>query len=129
MPVRVNQPYCLQLSNALEECRVSSRTRIAVQNLYDYCRFEAFDIVAPSTDFGVSDRRLTIVRDMAGSEHVTLDDELHSACVCILSPSQNRCRHRRCRQLVKMHNGTSIEAGRFLLLFFLDGLPKQHFKI
>jgi hypothetical protein len=51
------------------------------------------------------------------------------ATLCLVSPCESRARHRMARLLVREHAHTSIDNRGFLLLFFDERLPKQHFKL
>ncbi len=49
--------------------------------------------------------------------------------LCIIGPYDSRRRHRMARKLVESHRHTSVDNRGFLLLFFNERLPKQHFKL
>ncbi len=49
--------------------------------------------------------------------------------LCIISPYDSRKRHRMAQRLVASHRHTSVDNRGFLLLFFNERLPKQHFKL
>ena len=49
--------------------------------------------------------------------------------LCILAPRDERARNRQCRRLVSEHHGTSVDNRGYLLLFNVEGLPKQHFSL
>lgn len=49
--------------------------------------------------------------------------------LCLISPYGSRSRNRIAQKLVASHRSTSVDNRGFLLLFFNDRLPKQHFKL
>ena len=49
--------------------------------------------------------------------------------LCIISPYGSRRRNRMANRLVAAHRHTSVDNRGFLLLFFNERLPKQHFKL
>lgn len=51
------------------------------------------------------------------------------ALLCLLSPVSGRTRHQAVNGTIESHNGTSIDNRNYVLLFYDQALPKQHFKL
>ena len=62
-------------------------------------------------------------------ERMTAEAHRTQTTLCILAPRDERARNRQCRRLVSEHNGTSVDNRGYLLLFNVEGLPKQHFSL
>lgn len=52
-----------------------------------------------------------------------------STISCILKPYASRGRYSRCKQLIKLHQGMSIDRGGYILLFHDANYRKQHYKL
>ena len=79
---------------------------VQLQNLHSYCGEHRFSIV--------------LRNDQPAGE---------KAVLCVLFPRQNRTRIRRCRQMVREHNGLSIDNRRYMLFFYDNRLTKLHYKL
>lgn len=68
---------------------------------------------------------------MAEDDIRAMVEKVHGtgATVCVVSPYGSRGRYRLARHLVETHRHTSVDNRGFLLLFFDERLPKQHFKL
>ena len=72
-----------------------------------------------------------VPRECSVEELHLLTDEAQrtQTTLCILAPRDERARNRQCRRLVSEHHGTSVDNRGYLLLFNVEGLPKQHFSL
>ena len=110
---------------------VSRRRATQLQNLYTHCGYGNYrfaDVQTVTLD-GVE---LCIVpREYSIEQLDRLTDEARrtQTTLCILAPRDERARNRQCRHLVSEHSGTSVDNRGYLLLFNVEGLPKQHFSL
>lgn len=110
---------------------VSRRRATQLQNLYTHCGYESYCFAdeLPMTLDGVE---LCIVpREYSIEElhRLTAEAQQTQTTLCIISPRDERARNRQCRRLVSEHRGTSVDNRGYLLLFYVEGLPKQHFSL
>ena len=110
---------------------VSRRRATQLQNLYSHCGYENY-LFADSLPMALDGVELCIVpRECSVEELHLLTDEAQrtQTTLCILAPRDERARNRQCRRLVSEHHGTSVDNRGYLLLFNVEGLPKQHFSL
>lgn len=110
---------------------VSRRRATQLQNLYSHCGYANY-LFADAQTASLDGVELCIVpREYSTDELHRLTDEAQrtQTTLCILAPRDERARNRQCRRLVSDHNGTSVDNRGYLLLFYVEGLPKQHFSL
>ncbi len=110
---------------------VSRRRATQLQNLYSHCGYENY-LFADSHTTSLDGVELCIVpRECSIDDLHRLTEEarLAQTTLCILAPRDERARNRQCRRLVSEHRGTSVDNRGYLLLFNVEGLPKQHFSL
>lgn len=110
---------------------VSRRRATQLQNLYSHCGYGNY-LFADAQTNALDGVELCIVpREYSIDELHRLTDEAQrtQTTLCILAPRDERARNRQCRRLVSEHRGTSVDNRGYLLLFYVEGLPKQHFSL
>lgn len=121
------------LYETLRSCSISQRRARQLQNLYSVCAYSSF-VMADASELpaGIAPQSLCIVTRLFPEERTDSLIDMASrsgATVCILEPTFSRSRYRLCKRLVREHCRTSVDNRGFLLLFYHDKLPKQHFKL
>lgn len=110
---------------------VSRRRATQLQNLYSHCGYANY-LFADKLPIMLDGVEMCIVpRECSVEELHLLTDEAQrtQTTLCILAPRDERARNRQCRRLVSEHHGTSVDNRGYLLLFNVEGLPKQHFSL
>lgn len=121
------------LFDELRRRRFSKRRAAQLQNLYTFhaytsARFAESGGEFPPLDAGTlcfampslsADDTRRLVEKAAGT----------GCTLCLAAPYSSRQRNRMANLLVASHRHTSIDNRGFLLLFFNERLPKQHFKL
>lgn len=121
------------LYDELRKRGFSKRRAAQLHNLYEFqgltsVTFVEVDGHIPSMDAGTlclampefPESNMTALAEQAREVGCTL---------CVVSPRESCDRSRMSRRLVDSHRHTSIDNRGFLLLFFNDRMPKQHFKL
>lgn len=111
----------------------SKRRAAQLQNLYGFqsftsAAFAGEDGRIPEMDAGTLCLAMSSFPENAMPELVGRARET-GCTLCVVSPRETRNRKRMSSGLVDSHRYTSIDNRGFLLLFFNDRLPKQHFKL
>ena len=111
--------------------RVSRRRATQLQNLYTHCGYANYLFADEQTNALDGVELCIIPREYQIEQLERLTAEAHRThtTLCILAPRDERDRSRQCRRLVSEHNGTSVDNRGYLLLFNVEGLPKQHFSL
>ncbi len=110
---------------------VSRRRATQLQNLYSHCGYENY-LFADAEQMCLDGVELCVVPrecDAAQLMHLTAEAHRTQTTLCILAPRDEKARNRQCRRLVSEHSGTSVDNRGYLLLFNVEGLPKQHFSL
>ena len=115
----------------LMQRRVSRRRATQLQNLYTHCGYANYLFADEQTSALDGVELCIIPREYQIEQLERLTAEAHRThtTLCILAPRDERYRSRQCRRLVSEHNGTSVDNRGYLLLFNVEGLPKQHFSL
>lgn len=110
---------------------VSRRRATQLQNLYSHCGYENYLFADPYVEKLDGVEMCVIPRECSADELHRLTDEAQrtQTTLCILAPRDEKARNRQCRRLVSEHRGTSVDNRGYLLLFNVEGLPKQHFSL
>lgn len=110
---------------------VSRRRATQLQNLYSHCGYENYLFADPYVEKLDGVEMCVIPRECSADELYRLTDEAQrtQTTLCILAPRDEKARNRQCRRLVSEHRGTSVDNRGYLLLFNVEGLPKQHFSL
>lgn len=110
---------------------VSRRRATQLQNLYTHCGYENFLFADAQTATLDGVEMCIVPREYSIEQLHQLTDEARrtQTTLCILAPRDERARSRQCRRLVSEHHGTSVDNRGYLLLFYVEGLPKQHFSL
>lgn len=110
---------------------VSRRRATQLQNLYSHCGYANYLFADAQTDALDGVELCIVPRECSIDELHRLTDEAQrtQTTLCILAPRDERARNRQCRRLVSEHRGTSVDNRGYLLLFYVEGLPKQHFSL
>lgn len=110
---------------------VSRRRATQLQNLYSHCGYENYLFADPYVEKLDGVEMCVIPRECSADELHRLTDEAKrtQTTLCILAPRDEKARNRQCRRLVSEHRGTSVDNRGYLLLFNVEGLPKQHFSL
>ena len=110
---------------------VSRRRATQLQNLYSHCGYENYLFADPYVEKLDGVEMCVIPRECSADELNRLTDEAQrtQTTLCILAPRDEKARNRQCRRLVSEHRGTSVDNRGYLLLFNVEGLPKQHFSL
>lgn len=108
---------------------VSRRRATQLQNLYTHCGYGNYQFADDPTMRLDGVEMCIVPRDYSVEQihHLTDEAQRTQTTLCILAPRDERTRSRQCRRLVSEHNGTSVDNRGYLLLFNVEGLPKQHF--
>lgn len=111
----------------------SKRRAAQLHNLYEFQSFTSAAFAdagggIPSMDAGTL---CLAMPEFPESGMTALAEQARQAgsTLCVVSPRVSRGRSRMSRGLVELHRHTSIDNRGFLLLFYNDRLPKQHFKL
>ena len=115
----------------LMQRRVSRRRATQLQNLYTHCGYANYLFADEQTSALDGVELCIIPREYQIEQLERLTAEAHHThtTLCIIAPRDERDRNRQCRRLVSEHNGTSVDNRGYLLLFNVEGLPKQHFSL
>ena len=115
----------------LMQRRVSRRRATQLQNLYTHCGYANYLFADEQTSALDGVELCIIPREYQIEQLARLTTEAHRTLttLCILAPRDERDRNRQCHRLVSEHNGTSVDNRGYLLLFNVEGLPKQHFSL
>ena len=110
---------------------VSRRRATQLQNLYTHCGYANYLFADEQTSVLDGVELCIIPREyqIEQLERMTAEAHRTQTTLCILAPRDERARNRQCRRLVSEHNGTSVDNRGYLLLFNVEGLPKQHFSL
>lgn len=110
---------------------VSRRRATQLQNLYTHCGYANYLFADEQTNVLDGVELCIIPREyqIEQLERMTAEAHRTQTTLCILAPRDERARNRQCRRLVSEHNGTSVDNRGYLLLFNVEGLPKQHFSL
>ena len=110
---------------------VSRRRATQLQNLYTHCSYANYLFADEQTSVLDGVELCIIPREyqIEQLERMTAEAHRTQTTLCILAPRDERARNRQCRRLVSEHNGTSVDNRGYLLLFNVEGLPKQHFSL
>ncbi len=122
------------LFEELQRRGYSQRRCTQLQNLYTYCSFSsyAFAEEGAGVDMTCDAATLCFIPAEYPAEktlELTNRAEGTGCALCLMAPHESRTRDRLCRNLVKLHRHTSVDNRGYLLLFYHDRLPKQHFKL
>ena len=122
-----------ELYDALRTRGISERRARQLQNMMSFCAYKNFVIAdRPSDTVSLSAQTLCLVSreyPQEGTLKLAAQAESTGGTLCLLEPTFSRTRNRMCRKMVKSHRHTSVDNRGFLLLFYHDKLPKQHFKL
>ena len=115
----------------LMQRRVSRRRATQLQNLYTHCGYANYLFADEQTNALDGVELCIIPREyqIEQLERQTAEAHRTDTTLCIIAPRDERDRNRQCRRLVSEHNGTSVDNRGYLLLFNVEGLPKQHFSL
>lgn len=111
----------------------SKRRAAQLQNLYTFhnyasAPFAETDGTVPPLDAGTLCFAMPSLS--ADDTHALAEKAAGTGCtLCLIAPHGSRKRNRMAKHLVAAHRHTSIDNRGFLLLFFNERLPKQHFKL
>lgn len=120
------------LFDALVGAGVGRRRAVQIQNLYTFCHYNHFSIdnldsIEPTELSLVIATTRSKVESIAG--YAARVGEVQHNTLCVIYPRNNRPLSHCCSQLVKRHNGMSVDNIGFLLLFYNNLKPKQHLKL
>ena len=107
---------------------------VQLQNIFTELHYDSFrfasvhDFPAPIGEGGMFVAGLDTPVETLSSLVGALSTGRHSV-VCILSPMASKERLDSVTEMIRSHNGTSIDNRNYVLLFYDSGLPKQHFKL
>ena len=122
-----------ELYDALRSGGISQRRARQLQNMMSFCSYKNFVIAdAQDGDITLTEQTLCLVTRNCPPEQtadLAAQAEKTGSTICLLEPTFSRTRNRMCRQMIKRHKHTSVDNRGFLLLFYHDKLPKQHFKL
>lgn len=120
------------LYDQLRNRSISDRRARQLQNLYSFCSYKSYVIADADNDVSLDPQTLCLVTKLYPQDKtisLMQSAEATGSTLCLLDPTFSRTRNRMCKQMIKEHRHTSIDNRGFLLLFFHDKLPKQHFKL
>ncbi len=109
---------------------VNRRRAVQLQNLYNYCGYTGYSFVGVAGIHPLRDGEIAVLTVACTAIERMVDEVGESrGVVCVIAPRDSDERLKACRRVVERHTGTSIDNRGYLLLFFNDRLPKQHFKL
>lgn len=126
-----------ELFDELHSRGFSAKRAAQLQNLYTFRGYGSVVFAEGGEQFSIlnsqfSDNTICFAMpSLSETETMALVERVRGtgAVLCLVRPYENSRRRRLARNLVALHDHTSIDNRGFLLLFTDERLPKQHFKL
>lgn len=121
------------LYDELRRRGVGRHWAVQLQNIFTELHYDRFRFVSAHDVRPVEEGEMCLIDDNTPCEALSsaVEEVPHQirAIACILSPTSSKGRLRAAHEAVRSHNGTSIDNRSYILLFYDERLPKQHFKL
>lgn len=122
------------LYDELRRRGVGRHWAVQLQNIFTELHYDTFRFAAAGDGrCAITDGEMYLIGPGTACETIAPMvgnmSALKHSVVCILSPTASKDRLRAVAETIRSHNGTSIDNRNYVLLFYDEGLPKQHFKL